>query len=192
MFYVAVAIIGLIIGVVQIWVTLFPQEAKEFISGHSPSFPPQQTVRHSPPDPPVNNGNENSAATTASQPETVSPPLGDPPSSGRQPEPQQPGIVLLTPPPRSPDPPGIPKSRIKPPQQELNRSEPAIKAWIVSRSDKVNTVGTRSFPNSTLMSGIIEVGRPVTIIGQFRDKVKIRDEDGYVSYVPKDNVEPRE
>jgi SH3-like domain-containing protein len=42
------------------------------------------------------------------------------------------------------------------------------------------------------MSGIIDVGRPVTIIGQFRDEVKIRDEDGHVSYIPKGSVEPQE
>jgi hypothetical protein len=128
MFYVAVTIIGLIIGVVQIWVTLFPKETIVIIRDPPHSLPPQPTVQLPPNsslDPPVDNGNENRAATTASQPETVSPPVGDHPGSGRQPEPQQPGIVRLTPPPSSPDPPGIPKSRIKPPPQEPNRSETA-------------------------------------------------------------------
>jgi hypothetical protein len=120
----------------------------------------------------VDNVDENIAATpVVPQPETSSPP--------------PPRIVQPKPP---PSPQGIPKPWMEPPQ-EPNRREPARKARIVSRSDKLVT---RPFPNSTLMSGSIDAGRTVTIIEQFRDEVKIRDEDGNESWIPKDSLEPQE
>jgi hypothetical protein len=136
MFYVTVAgiIITLVIGVAQIWATLFTQETRKTISE---LFPPPPAVQYPP----------NSSLTPNANPPVVLPkPIPQDPSPRDPPVsvPQQSRIVQPTPPPSSQDIPGITKPWMEPLPQEPNRpSSPTSEPPREEEAAKVLKPGAR-------------------------------------------------